>query len=259
MVKKLVILMICAAAYAAHDNDTIVFMSYPRTGTNWSLASLQVLTNRPITGIGNGIPTHTHSRNRLGLNLSLTKSPIYRTHSLMNRRDYHNPKLKLLMIVRNYREVMLRHLSLNHSCKMQSISSIAELRKYIKMQVTHYLQLIQQFDKRTDGKKYYYTYESLLTDPRKTLTQILEFLEEPTDRINAFMENYNVYQQQVLDSYHEQWKSRAGGSMSKGKSTKYHVDRAPKSVIKLIDALVKREAGPDIWNKYLACYAKPLD
>ena len=231
-----------------------IFLSHPRTGTNWSISCLQALTKRPIQKLIEHDEQQSTYKNRLGLDLETTKSPIHRSHALLSKGFIETHQPKILMILRNYREVLLRYIHTNYHNLSKSKLTKTKLSRITKYELDSYLKRLIQFHKIDPERRHLYKYEDLIEHPKVTLTQILQFLDEPLEPLDTFMENYESHRLACLTSYHNQWKRQGNGSNTKGTNTQFYTDLAPKTYIKIIDELVKKAAPPHIWESYLKQY-----
>lgn len=156
------------------------------------------------------------------------------------------------MILRNYREVALLYCKFNPSCRF----NFAELYKiaFPGAALDSYITLLQQFDKLPDSNKMLCYYEDLIQRPKHTLSTILNFIHEPSTRLNEFIENIDSYKNQCADSYYKQM-GNIDGPISRDFSVNYYSDNASPKIIEDIDKIVKLLAGEHIWNKYLKHYS----
>ncbi|MCB1118070.1 MAG: sulfotransferase domain-containing protein [Chlamydiia bacterium] len=226
----------------------VLLISAQRSGTNWSLACLQFLTRRYLSHLLSYPAlcetSFTQQYNRLDLQLERRKPYLFRTHDLPTNHKL-LPKIKKIMILRNYREVALRY------CKFNPDGFNKIAAKGAKM--ISYITLLQRFDALPDKDKMLFYYEDLIQDPRRTLSSILNFINEPCTRMDEFMENIAVLKKRCADSYYNQM-SNIGGPISRGSSISYHSDQSSPEILEKIDAIVKKLAGDHIWDKYLKHY-----
>ena len=226
--------------------NTDVFLSFMRTGTNWLFTCIQALTNKPLYyvehaskgqyGIRKGI-------NHLKINLDEAKKPLYHSHitDLVNQLPRSN---RLLLIIRNYKEVFIRRVRDNPEDFSQLIKRNKQFRVYCS-----YLNVYEKWDPQNRLLIYY---EDLIQKPAETLKAVLNFLGENDDKLKHFMENFETYRQKTVQSYHRVQSSR-GGSMSKGQDVLYHSRQVPTDLLKKTDAKMKKDY-PHLWDSHLKRY-----
>ncbi len=85
----------------------------------------------------------------------------------------------------------------------------------------------------------------MMTNPEATFTTILNFIEEPLDRLPEFLENIEMHRQ-------KSFARTPAKTISHGLPI-YHTKNIPKHVLREMDALMKEEAGC-LYEKYLKRY-----
>lgn len=228
-----------------------IFLSHPRTGTNWTVTSLEILTNRKVRFL-HSYATNRYApanTNRLGLHLSHQKPIIYRTHGTMYRK-VDPTKNQLFMIIRDPRETIIRMYKLNALGKFD----VEEFNESYKLRIKNYLRPIQDFDAWPEENRHCFYYEDLVQNPEKTFSDLLDFLKEPKNKLSHFIENIDKYSRKTRQAYNNQWKKGAAGSMSKGKDVHYHAKTAPQHVLDKIVEGIREEAGEELYQKYLSHY-----
>lgn len=241
--------------------DCIFFLSYPRTGTSWSLSSIQYLTDRITPRIDDyPLKNHIHKypRNDVGdfnflyLDLDSTKEPVYAVHSPCYIDHVNQDTNKLVVIVRNYREALLRHFKYNPNGDLE-IGGESELLSA----ALNYLENLKCYEGWNKENRFIYYYEDLMNNPRKTFQNLISFLNDSNQKLDYFIENIDTYKQKCLAGYHKS-NERYGGSISKGKDLHFHSRQVSSKVIKYIDQIIRKHAGKKIWNKYLERYCVQL-
>lgn len=229
--------------------NAIVFYSFPRSGTNWTIAGLQVLTRRRAAHL-DAYPRLSKTSfaphwNRLNIKLDSTKSPIYRSHYGKYVAGKNN---KIIMVLRDYRETFLR-LCFTRSGSYKHIRVLETPE--VKFALKRLKKLLKAFEYVPDKDRHLFFYEDLITNPENTFRGLLDFLGEPDTYFEHFIKNLDHYRKISVASYHHQHRS-----YSKGKSTNYHKEKTPAWMIAAIDKMVESAVGPYLFDKYLKQYKK---
>ncbi|MCP5492326.1 MAG: sulfotransferase domain-containing protein [Chlamydiales bacterium] len=227
-------------------NETF-FLSLKRTGTNWTLAALQVLTNRYIVPAEN-YPSRVDNkpnRNRLQLSLNESKPPFYRTHYVDLLESVCKEDNKLFIIIRDYRETTLRYLKQNKNKEI--------LYHNYDYLVDDYIRMLAYFEAWPEENRHYFYYEDLIEKPKETLKSLVEFLGESDADLESFMKHHDDYKNKVADSYHSMWHI-IGGSISRGADVRYHASRAPVSLVAEIENVFANSVPENLRSKYLGRY-----
>lgn len=215
------------------------FLSYPRSGKNLTTSYLQALTDKPIRGFP---PTLKLDETELDLNVNYFKQPIMCMHSIEHLLNKNN---KLLLIVRNYKECLLRHLT-----ESLTLQSVLPLFLQNEKDVLSYVSNLISYDTWNPEKRLMIYYEDLIADPITEMTKVLDFLEEPINE--NFNESYlkEVFKESVI-AYDHRYET-SGGSHTKGKNMTQHSDPLPLFVKQKIDQHMKT-TFPRIWH-YISRY-----
>ena len=253
--KKFVVCLVWATGvFASHPEfnqphtveNTDIFLSFMRSGTNWLFTCIQALTNKPLYYVEHG-GTKTYSIrsgiNHLGVSLDQNKKPLYHTH-IFNLAGQLPKSNRLLLILRNYKEVFIRRIRDNPQ-------DYAHLIKRNK-QFYAYCSYLKVFDSWDPQKRLLIYYEDLILKPRETLKSVLDFLEESDHKLDPFMKHFESYRKKTVQSYHKVQNSR-GGSMSKGIDVLYHSKLMPTSLLRATDQKMKK-CYPLLWSRYLTRY-----
>ena len=221
--------------------------SFPRSGNTWMRYCLEWLTKRPTL---EKMEKSIHLYNcPLGWSFDMgtdyTKPPIWKMHTL----DWFNNKFKayypdqetLIFLVRNYKEVLLRH------CGMLTIAMLQNK----KHQQKNYFENLKLYDKWNPKKRLLIYYEDFMTDPKATFEKVLDFLGEEKTYLAPFMQNYEKHKAKSLEIYN----ICNGKPVTQGNSLIYHSRNKNKEELRAIDAFVQK-TYTDLWEKYLMRYAE---
>ena len=231
------------AKYKQQENK-VFLLSYPRSGNTWTRYCLQFLTKRPTFS---HYPRGSFSKWREWINFSqkakigvdYSKDIIWKIHfrhyfELVG--DYNPETDKLIMISRNYKECLIRHLG----------AKIFADNFENNLDVLSYLDNFQLFDEWPEDNRVLIYYEDLIQHPKETLKKVLLFLGENLSYLNSFIENYNKHRNNSIGFY----TSNIGPSVTHGNTITYHGNKLNKEKRIEIDQKIAKMA-PAIWEKYL--------
>jgi len=222
-----------------------VLLSYPRSGNTWLRYCIEFLSKRPTAIPGSkqqgGNPVSEVIK---GMGVNLKATPICsKSHNIGDISERH----KLIVIVRDYKEAIVRHyknISNNHK-ELKKVF-LRETEGSIRTGVD-YTKILEFYDAHTGDKTLVY-YEDLITKPKKSILQVIDFLEVDHKYMNEFFNKYNFHKNQGIKSYH-------GGSFTHGDSNRLreHQNALPQEMLVFMtDAMKNRH--PEIFNKYLKRY-----
>lgn len=220
-----------------------LLLSYPRSGNTWFRYCVEAITKRKTHGYlqedsGHFDKNHLGSYTDLGVN---EEDPdiLIKRHAL---EDLNEPVEKLILLVRNYKEVVIRHRieSWKSGINLDLLKSSCTTSESSK----NYLTIIEYFDS-FKGEKLIIYYEDLILDLRGTLEKASRFLKIGEENIESFIGNINFHKNKSLEIY--------GGSQTKGKSTSYHSNVLSKKEKIEWDNFIE-SYNPNIFFKYLQRY-----
>ena len=208
-----------------------LLVSYPRSGTNWV---------RYIVECISGCPTPGEERLVSGDNYFLDRA--HRAYPVMKLYK------KVLLIVRDYRECILRH-------KQDVWSDYPDVVALLTDE-THehppswYIQNIQAFD-AFKGEKVLIYYENLLKEPVEAITKLSAFLRLDPARTRSFLEDIETEFQNSVDAY-TRLVHTSETALTKDISFHAKTKLNPDQVEQFDEFYFSRY--PDIANRYLSLY-----
>jgi len=220
-----------------------ILLSHPRSGNTWLRYYLEYVSLRPShTGDINQANNTDLEKAAVGKKLipglNCKKRAICtKRHHIHLPKDEWTGKESIILIVRDYKECILKHLS----PKMRT-------ENLLKENIRGYTRLLRYYDEHK-GKKILVYYEDLMTHPRKELSRIKDFLDLDDKRHNEFMDNYNEHKEKMLKHYH-------GGKVrfsSRGEKFKFHQRMAESTTINSLKSEIRIYRA--LYNKYLKRYA----
>lgn len=218
--------------------DRTFLLSYPRSGNTWTRYCIEYNTQRPSFNRFN----LKHNINSplgwlAGFPIDIAKSPIEKVHFKreLEKTDANDEQDALILIVRNPKEAFIRHAGKTVLMDAVTTNTISQ-----KLQI--YFDALQIFDNWRSPKKILIYYEDLVQDLRGTLLKILVFLNEPADKLEEFLNDYQIHKKKCLSLYKV--------SESAGNDVLYHSKSLSIQERKQIDDWVKEQV-PVLWDKYL--------
>lgn len=218
----------------------IGILAFPRSGSTWMRYCVEFLSKKktgypgspnpgdnPISEIINGMGVDTNA-----------PSILYKTHNIKN----FGPKQdKLIIIVRDYKEVIPRHLGLDNL-----MEKFINSTRGMSNPGVDYLKIVEQYDQLESEKLLVY-YEDFISKPETELRRVLKFLDVDETHLQSFVENYEFHQKQGIKAYH-------GRSFTKGTGKSFWQDKIPSNTLNSMTIHLKKTNGP-LFEKYLKRYA----
>lgn len=218
-----------------------------RSGNNWLITILQILLKKPCRrpGMPSLCAKNDLGLNRLGLNLDYCKPILYRTHHFSPVfKKIDQSKNKLIFIIRNYKECLVRH----HRYTAQELYDVV-------LNDTHgfkdYINNLQSYDDwKDENTKLLIHYEDLISNPREVIEELLAFLGEGTEGLDEFFDQYEYWRKKSINSYKSQ---HNGMPSSGGKKELFHSKNFPIELLRSMDKHLQ-QTYPSLWEKYLFKY-----
>lgn len=255
----LVILMISIFLVGAKNPPSqsvksAILLTYPRSGTNWTIGILQRLCKRPVYYLGTkDFSKKTLGLNRLGFEIDESLPHIYRIHKLnSNLLNLDQSQFSLLFTLRNFKECIIKR---NQYTADQFLKAILDNDH----NASFYFDNLRFFDSgwKDPKTKHIIIYEEMiLTNPQKGVTSLLKFLGEDVTGVPEFFEkHYQEWNRNMLNSYHIQ---HAKIGPPSNNEFIFHSKDFPKKLLRQVDVAIQKRY-PDLWNKYLKRYAESDD
>ena len=229
---------------APHLISREVILTYPKSGTNLTICTIQILTRRPVEYYTQAMT------NRLQLELDRTKTPLWRSHEAKYIRNLDPNTSKLLLVIRNYKECIVRKV-----LQMDDPSfTPSKLRNCVVNNEADFRQYMDNLSYYNawpnDETKLIIYYEDLISQPRVEISKILDFFGEQDADVDGFFADYDTWMQKIMNSY----KKQHGTQYSSGGNKEiYHSKNFPVSILQEIDQSIENRY-PELWEKYLNRY-----
>jgi len=223
-----------------------LLLSYPRSGNTWFRYCVEAITKRRTHGYLQQEAGH-FDRNHLGsyvdLGVNENGPDILTKRHAVEQLNGKNVD-KLILIVRNYKEVLIRHRMDNWNDKFDLKFLRNSCFGKVSTSSRNYATIIKYFDEFKGPKMILY-YEDIITDLKAVLEKTSEFLGTGQDNIDEFMLNLDSHKENSLKIY--------GASQTKGNTTEYHSKILSIEEKKNWDRALK-EFDKDLYSKYLQRY-----
>ena len=216
----------------------VTLLSYPRSGNTWLRYCAEFLTGHPTKGHVNKLDNDIKE-----LNFRNNENPILiKTH--YPKQAITNPN-GLLMIVRDYKEVLIRHAGKqrNENNNVKFLESQTNGSTSID-----YMKGLEIYDSYAGDKLMIY-YEDLLEDTENTLMKVIDFLKcEKKDKLKEFIENIEEHKKKSIEMY-----DKRETSVTFGKTLNHHSSRIKEGDKVNWDNNLKTRF-PELYEKYLKRY-----
>lgn len=222
----------------------MVLITYPRSGTNWFLHCITTLMKDPTTpDTSPSKVQRLENYHSFEIIEAMTGAPW--THTFAPKKD------KIIMLIRNYKECMLRHFNGDPLIVIDHLTNDEPYPKQLR-----FFSNLQHFELWPENNRLLIYYEDLLTDPEQVLTNALVFLDLPLTHLEHFLENIEAEQTKMRSQYneaHERTHLPGVGSQSEGKDLLYHSKKVPEALLTTMESIAYQRA-PKLYQKYLKRY-----
>lgn len=221
-----------------NKKDRTYILSYPRSGNTWMRYCLEWLTKRPSFSRFNlkhhvNFPLGWTS----GFEIDINKPGLEKVHTAieLQRTNANDKTESLIFIVRNPKEVLIRHIG---KVKLVDAMSKAETPEYFQI----YFDALKIFEEWRSPRKILIYYEDFIQMPTEVLSSLLDFLHEPADSLPAFLKQFEDHRKKCLQVYKD--------SKSNGTEVLFHSKSLTPEERRQIDEWVQRKE-PTLWSKFL--------
>jgi len=170
-----------------------LIVAYSRSGNNWIRYYLEVMTGLRTPGVARHIEE--------GENFGFDRS--HAGYNVMNR--YY----KVLLILRNYRDCLIRHHGVELIRSYDTISDFLTTGD-VQQPPAWYIKNLAAFDEYK-GRKLLIYYEDLVLDPAGSLEKVRDFFDLDMDKHHAFLNDLKAHKAQSIKHYEKNKKSMTKG------------------------------------------------
>ncbi len=227
-----------------------LMMCFPRSGNNLIRYTIEFLTKRPTVGTPKLVP-----QNKDKEILDRSHNPEAKLpHILGSLKE--GEECKILLLLRNYKESIIRHASNLHKFNLNSL----DIKEFLNLKCwpsefnspslkKSYCNTLRTFHNYKGNKLLIY-YEDLIKDYEKELRKIIEFFQlkkEAKEDIEEFFKYKKYHFQESIKHY-------AYNSITKGNHIIFHSKDLTKEQLRIYDREILDCIGKDIYSKYLLRY-----
>lgn len=223
-----------------------ILLSFPRSGNTWVRYCIEQMSGRPTEGqLGSQYTVKPYAICQ-GINkeelqhVDLTLNPIIKKLHRISSKDRYAGKL--IVLVRNYKECLIRH------------SSDISVETYANdmNQLTNYFHVLEEYELWDNDKKILFYYHDIINPSNfrkfcKDLFKFLDLNEETCGDYRRDMIKNQAHHRMVSGKYYQD------GQRSGGNKTIYHSKDMTDSQHKEWDRGF-REHNPYLFDKYLSIY-----
>lgn len=229
------------------SKENVFLLSFPGSGNTWTRYCIEFITKRPSGEAIYLFPMQKDNRrmdcpltNNFPLGVNYDSPPVIKIHDIKDRypigeNDY------LVVVVRNYKESLLRHLGAD------GVRAITVLKDPNNM----YTNALRTYHNWPEEKKFLIYYEDFLQFPDQTLYGLADFFQTGHELIPQFLKDFELHRQNGIAIYEHT-------SITHGEDLHYHSNQISKEKRREFDAICKA-ADPDMFNIYLLRYQEPLE
>ena len=234
-----------------------ILLSYPRSGSTWLRYCIEFLTKRLTKGYDTPGVTMENGLGRLvDIGVDCNKPPIvYKRHghTPRERSFYDMDNDNLILLLRNYKECVVRH----HIGKQNFEKMFYSQTQGYRNGSLDYVGCLQTYE-AWRGKKLLIYYEDLISDPEPELEKVLNLLGADRTHLRELVDHLDFHRKQSVHVYAGE--NQTGGHLSytKGDPDKllFHSQQLSEKQKKVWDQHL-RNNYPDITRKYLKRYQEP--
>jgi hypothetical protein len=231
--------------------NRVFLLSFPRSGNTWVRYGVEFLSGRPTRWKKGAAGAHTQPLNEpLGnifpcIRNDTRKGCVWKIHSAGELERSHGPILatdSLILLLRNYKENWNRQ----DACQATTVRNPRRGRGgWSRLFISYFTSLRLYHDWNPQRRMLVY-YEDLIREARSQFHRILDFLDEPLDRMEEFMSELPNHQNNALLEYSRQYRP----SITRGRHAVFH-SRQIRSEDRLgLDRTIAA-TFPDLWEIYL--------
>lgn len=216
----------------------VMVCSYPRSGTHFLCYAMRYLSH--------SMP----AKSRLKIERCHSFLRYYEVQKQKNEQPSIDPnKDYLVLILRNYRECMLRSFLGDSEKVLQHL--VDDSSSHL---IYRYFNNLEDFDNWPPHKRHLVYYEDLMQNPMEELLKIANFLKIDKRRVLEFVKNIDFHREECLKRYNREFKaSDYRHTQSKGLDMLYHSKKIPLDERIKMDILAKQRS-PYLYKKYLKRY-----
>lgn len=237
---------ICALHGADIHKENVFLLSFPGSGNTWTRYCIEFITKRPTGEAIYLFPVQKDNlrmdcplNNNFPLGVNYDAPPVIKIHDIKDRypmgeNDY------LIVVVRNYKESLLRHLG----------SDVARAIATLQDPHNMYTNALKAYHEWPDDRKLLIYYEDFLQFPEQTLYRLADFFHTGHELIPQFIQELETHRQNGIAIYEHH-------SVTQGKDLHYHGNRISAELRRELDTLCEA-ADPEMFKTYLLRYRETL-
>ena len=163
--------------------------------------------------------------------------------------SYSKQKSILILIVRNYKESIVRHGCHDFNTIKRQLLGISPIERGCNG--TDYMAILKMYDEYDDNKKHLVYFEDLILDVEKELYRLAEFFKNDNHNIKEFMENIKKHVATSLEICKTE--SQRGITLGDKNKLIYHSNTLSKKLKLDLDSYLEQN-HKHLFDKYLTRY-----
>jgi len=219
------------------NEQKVLIMSYPRSGNTWLRYSLEHITKIQTYECGMKLCTPEGIKNPYKVQFGSGKPFIHKEHFPKDCDRFSPSKDKIILLLRNYKECIIRHGSLKQF----------DNTKFRKNQIEVYINNLKYYNKWNNKIVIYY--EDLISNFEKCFSSVVNFLNLNKSDFKTFLDNYENHKKQgiICYCYGKRYSS------TKGNNEIFHSTKANKNDLIECDNYISNKY-PQIFESFLKRY-----
>lgn len=207
----------------------VLLLSYPRSGNSWIRYIIEFLTRSNTQDMAN-------RKGFRGPSIKKVNKPfVYKRHFVSDIRKLKPETFdRMILVVRNYKEVIVRH---HGKCRSNP--------NLWKSMFEVYFDDIKYYD-NFEGDKMVIYYEDVVMDVNSVVVQLKNFFDVSDDIVNDFLNDISNHTSSSIKDY-----EKSNESVTKGNSLNFHMKKITDNVWKAIEDIENKHSDNHIIQRYI--------
>ncbi len=259
MNKKIAIILFVLCLTGLHAEklqdiqNSLIFLSPGVSGTHLTMQNIYMATKGPVHLIK---PSRCIKKyNPLRVSIDKTVKPYFHTHNPCHLQLINKDSNKLLLVVRNYKNWMIRQNIAERTKRSLPVPNLGSSEECLKILQTRksalqYFLYLRAYDRWPQNSRLMLHYEDLIESPKECLQKIQSFLGNESCDIAADLKQLDDLKAKSKEFYNTRL-SHYGGSRSSG--TANYFDAVCTKDLKSLDEQIRR-INPRLYDAYISRY-----
>lgn len=185
----------------SHEVPKTWLLSFPRSGNTWIRYCIEVLMQQPTFDMGRAelnLPTILPLSLLFDNKIDAQKEPVFKAHFVqeMDLKNSFNAKDKLIILVRNPKEIYLRERGV-----LPTKDDVNDASTWRVLLLERYFEIFELYEQWSQENRLLLYYEDIITNPYPELEKLVQFLEGDCAALDSFFQHFNKHKQQAVSLY----------------------------------------------------------